>query len=617
MGLTKRRLELLAPARDLQVGISAIDCGADAVYIGPERFGARAAAGNSLEDIGKLCQYAHFYGAKVYATINTLLFDNELEAVRSLIFRLYEVQIDAIIIQDAGILEMDLPPVTIHASTQFNNYSIEKVKFLANNGISRVVLARELSLEQIKRIHEATPVELEFFIHGALCVSLSGQCYMSYALTGRSANRGECAQSCRSYYSLFDADGAMVAKSKHILSLHDLNLNHRLGDLALAGVTSFKIEGRMKDINYVRNTVTAYHKELNAFISENPQFCRASEGVVDPGFDSDLQRSFNRGFTSYFIDGRQHDIFTPDSSRSLGEYLGLVRTVSHNHFTIESEGALPVNGDGISFLAVGNRQSGTRINRVEGRRIYPLSMAGIEPGAKVFRNADRLFQKQLESAKPKRRIYITGSLSRFDEKLIFTVKDSSGNSCSVLRDSQFIASNQSRDDFERFVLGQLSKSGDTPFMFSHLEVLIDPMVIKSADLNQMRRDALSELEQLRILAILEAKVDINNSDKKRPLANYPSSILDAHGNVTNDLARQFYLKRGVEIIEKGVEAGGVSDSLPLMTTRHCLRYEYGACPKENKTVTIPPKPWHMTDQINKYRLEFHCRDCMMAIYKTE
>lgn len=617
MGLTKRRLELLAPARDLQTGISAIDCGADAVYIGPERFGARAAAGNSVEDIGKLCQYAHLYGAKVYATINTLLYDNELETVRSLIYRLYEVHIDAIIIQDAGILEMELPPVTIHASTQFHNYSVEKVRFLADNGISRVVLARELSLEQIQKIHEATPVELECFIHGALCVSLSGQCYMSYTLTGRSANRGECAQSCRSYYSLFDENGAMIAKSKHILSLHDLNLSHRLGDLAQVGVTSFKIEGRMKDVNYVRNTVTAYHKELNAFISENPQYCRASEGVVDPGFDSDLQRSFNRGFTSYFIDGRQHDIFTPDSSRSLGEYLGLVRTVSHNHFTIEGEGAMPVNGDGISFLTVGNRQSGTRINRVEGRRIYPLSMTGIEPGAKVFRNADRLFQKQLESAKPKRRISITGSLSRSDEKLIFNVNDSLGNSCSVSRDSQFIASSQSSEDFERFVLGQLSKSGDTPFMFSHLEVLIDPMVLKSADLNQLRREALSELEQLRIKVLSEQNVNKNNSANSKTIADYPSSVLDARGNVTNELAKQFYLKRGVEIIEKGVEVGGASDTLPLMTTRHCLRFEYGACPKENKKVTIPPRSWHMTDQINKYRLEFHCRDCMMAIYKTE
>lgn len=617
MGLAKRRLELLAPAKDLQTGMSAIDCGADAVYIGPERFGARASAGNSVEDIGRLCQYAHLYKAKIYATVNTLLFDHELDEVRSLIYRLYEVGVDAIIVQDAGILEMDLPPMAIHASTQFHNYSVEKVRFLENNGLARVVLARELSLDQIKKIYEATSIELEYFIHGALCVSLSGQCYMSYALTGRSANRGECAQSCRSYYSLFDEGGSMVAKSKHVLSLHDLNLSHRLGDLALAGITSFKIEGRMKDINYVRNTVTTYHKELNEFIAENDQFCRASEGVVDPGFNPDLKRSFNRGFTTYFLDGRQSGIFTPDSSRSLGEFLGLVRTVSHNHFTIENEGAMPVNGDGISFLAASNRQSGTRVNRVEGRRIYPLSMDGIEPGAKVYRNADRLFQKQVESAKPKRRIAIAGSLSRMEDELIFTVHDHSGNRCSVTRYSDFSNSDQSQDDFERFVLGQLSKSGDTPFMFSHLEVLIRPIVIRSADLNQMRRDALSELEKLRLGAVLSSLPVEARTKEDRPLADYPSKILDARGNVTNELARQFYLKRRVEVIEKGVEIGGVTADLPLMTTRHCLRYAFGKCPKENKTVPNPPPSWHMTDQINRYRLDFHCRDCMMAIYKTE
>ncbi|MDP3581481.1 MAG: peptidase U32 family protein, partial [Ignavibacteria bacterium] len=387
-------LELLSPAKNLETGIAAIDCGADAVYIGAPSFGAREAAGNSLEDIEKLTRYSHKFWAKVFVTVNTIIFDDELEEVCRLITKLYNIGVDAVIFQDMAILEMELPPIPLYASTQTHNYELERIKLLDVLGIKRIILARELTLEEIKNIKREVGAELEFFIHGALCVSLSGQCYMSHELSGRSANRGECAQNCRLPYSLIDANNEVLVANKHLLSLRDLNLSSYLNDLVDAGITSFKIEGRLKDVSYVKNITAFYRQQLDDIIKNNPHYEKASSGFSVIPFEPDPERTFNRGFTSYFVNDRGDDVSSHDSPKSKGKYLGKVTSVTKDGFLIGTTDKI-VNGDGICFYDDAGVLLGMSVNKVDGQKIFTKELLGIKTGTKIYRNFDFAFDKDL------------------------------------------------------------------------------------------------------------------------------------------------------------------------------------------------------------------------------
>ena len=399
-----KSIELLSPARNLECGIAAVDHGADAVYIGAPRFGARAAAGNSVEDIGELCNYAHRFGVKVYAAVNTLLFENELDEARLLAWDLYRVGVDALIIQDTVFLEMDLPPIPLHASTQMDNRTAEKVLWLKNQGFNQIVMARELSLEQIRDIHEAVPeVRLEAFVHGALCVSYSGRCYASEYCFGRSANRGECAQFCRLPFSLQDAKGHTLIKDKYLLSLKDMNRQKYLEEMLDAGVQSFKIEGRLKDISYVKNVTASYRQALDAIMKRRPEFVRSSFGTSTYTFTPDLSRSFSRGNTNYFLKGRTNDLASPDTPKSRGREVGRVKEIRNGLIIVSSTETFS-NGDGLCFLDAEGRLQGFRVNRAEGNHLYPASMPNVRKGDLLWRSFDQQWERLMSGQTAERRI---------------------------------------------------------------------------------------------------------------------------------------------------------------------------------------------------------------------
>ena len=386
--IRQRKIELLAPAKNLECGIAAVDHGADAIYIGAPRFGARAAAGNSLEDIAELVRYAHVYNVRIYVTVNTILKDEELKDTEKMIWDLYRAGVDALIVQDMGLLELNLPPIPLHASTQMDNRTPQKVRFLAEAGFRQVVLARELSLVEIGNIHHACPdVPLEVFVHGALCVSYSGQCYVSQACFGRSANRGECAQFCRLAFYMVDADGKSIVRNKHLLSLKDLNQSEELEQLLDAGASSLKIEGRLKDVSYVKNVTAYYRQKLDSVFKRRKEYIRASSGKVKLEFKPQLDKSFSRGFTNYFLFDRNKDIFSFDTPKSLGEEMGTVKEIRGNYLTVAGIKSFN-NGDGVCFLDQTGKLQGFRINRVENNKLFPQEMPRIKPRTILYRNFD-------------------------------------------------------------------------------------------------------------------------------------------------------------------------------------------------------------------------------------
>lgn len=601
-------LELLAPARNLSTGIAAINCGADAVYIGPSGFGARAAAGNSIEDIATLVKYAHPFRVKVYATVNTLLTDEQMPLAVDLIHQLYEVGVDAVIIQDAGLLTQALPPVAIHASTQFHNYSPEKVKFLECAGINRVILARELSLKEIAEIRAITTIELESFVHGALCVSLSGQCYLSYALTGRSANRGECSQPCRSYYSLFDGNGRQLAENKHLLSLKDLNLSTHIQQMAEVGITSFKIEGRLKDEGYVRNITAYYSGLINQFIDRNTAYKRSSSGISTIGFTPDPTRSFNRGFTTYFIDNRQTDIYSPEGGKSQGKLIGTVRQVHRDHI-VAYLSELIANGDGLSFFDREGRQRGVGVNRAQGNRIFPTTVEGLYEGAQLYRNRDQVFDNLLDRTTSVRRLPVNARLTETANGILLTLSTLWDISAEVEQAIEKIKAND-HIKFKQFVKGQISKSGNTIFYIDSISIECSPLLIKASILNTLRREGLQVLQA----ALLESYQRTSPACVVKAV-DYPQPDLDFRGNVLNKWARQFYEERGTTVKEEGLESGLPVNDKPLMTTRHCLRYSYGACLRErgHRENTNTDGSWWLSDNHHTYRLLFNCRECLMQV----
>lgn len=601
----KKKIELLSPAKDLECGIAAINCGADAVYIGAARFGARKAAGNSIADIEKLIAYAHKYRAKVYVTVNTILFDNEFPEAEKLIHQLYGIGTDALIIQDMGLLELDLPPIPIFASTQTHNYNIETIKFLEGIGITRVILARELSLEQIRNISANINIELESFIHGALCVCFSGQCYLSYAVSGRSANRGECSQPCRHSYSLLDADGNTIIKDKHLLSLRDLNLSAHIGDLINAGISSFKIEGRLKDINYVKNITAWYRQRIDSVINGNQKLAKASGGKVYFGFTPDPAKSFNRGFTEYFYSGKADKISSPDTPKSIGEYVGTNSLINKKGFGITTDKYL-VNGDGICYFDAAGTLCGMNINNIENNFVYTDQPPDALPGTKVFRNYDHTFNKQLLADKTVRKIGIRFIVEGQKDAIHIRLQDEDGISVSL---TEMYPANTGSVTNSEIIKRQLSKTGNT--IFETEEVLISSPVeshLSASFLNDLRRRLLDilELQRLQQYARLEAAVTKNS-------VQYPHTTLDYRGNVVNGYSRAFYKRHGVETIQDGFELQKSATGRIVMTTKYCIKKELDMCPFEKKHSVLFKDPLYLKDTKRKYELIFDCAKCGMNL----
>lgn len=602
-----KTIELMAPAKNKETGMAAINCGADALYIGPAKFGARAAAGNSVKDIAELVKYAHKYHARVYATVNTILYENELEDARDLIIELYNIGIDAVIFQDMALLEMDLPPVPLHASTQCDNYDIEKVKFLDRIGIPRIILARELSIDEIKNIRDAVETELECFVHGALCVSMSGRCYMSAAAGGRSANRGECAQPCRKSYTLKDAGGNVIPAGRYPLSIKDLNRSEYIPELIDAGISSFKIEGRLKDDNYVKNIVAHYRKIIDEHIEKKGDIRAASSGITVPGFTPDPDITFNRGYAGYFMRGRNEKLLSAHTPKSTGKFIGKVSVVENKRFRVDS--SVPVsNGDGLFFLKRDKTENGLRVNKVEGGYIYPFEMKGIYKGAEVYKNYDRLFEKQLENATCERKIPVNIVFSETETGFALMMKDRDGFYAEEIVEAKKEVSRTGGDAASQIVK-HLSKLGSTIFKAADVDVEIsENRFIQVKLLNEMRRRCSAELETKRLNGYTRPHFEL-----KDPGAGYPYKKLDLTWNVSNSLARRFYEKHGVEEIEPALEISGDRGSEPLMTTRMCLKYELDMCFKHGGEPGNYSEPFILDDSSRSYCLSFECDGCVMLV----
>ena len=603
----KRTIELLAPAKNIECGLAAISHGADAVYIGGPKFGAREAAGNSISDIERLASEAHLFDAKVYVALNTILYDDELEQAHKIIFEAYEAGADALIIQDMGILEMDLPPLPLHASTQVHNYHPGKIEFLEKVGFSRVVLARELSIEQIQEIRSRTAIELEAFVHGALCVSLSGQCYLSHAIGGRSANRGACAQPCRKKYSLVDADGRVLISDKHLLSLKDLDLSQSIGELADAGICSLKIEGRLKDVDYVKNITSFYRQKIDSFLEEKPDFIAASKGKTRIGFDPDPRKTFSRGATDYFLHGRSKNIVSFDTPKSMGEEIGIVDGHGRDYFEVDSE-VLLANNDGLVFINQNGESCGIKVNRVDGRKVFPDKMNGIYPGVFVYRNYDHEFRQKMKADKTVRKIEVDILLGETPSGFSLSVKDETGVEALI---EYKIEKEPARDQGKsrEAIVRQLKKSGETAFEVNSVETGgNERYFFQAAILNAMRRDVLDKLSSLR-----RQKPVFTNIIKQNSYP-FPADQSDYENNVSNYLAHRFYQRHGVTDPGTTFEKRKNHKGLTVMTTKHCLKYQLGYC--LNYGGSKDPQlnePLNLTDGKQKLLLEFDCLNCQMKL----
>ena len=609
--IRQRKIELLAPAKNLECGIAAIDHGADAVYIGAPRFGARAAAGNSLDDIAELVKYAHLYNVRIYVTLNTILKDEELEDTEKLVWDLYRIGVDALIVQDMGLLSLNLPPIPLHASTQMDNRNAEKVKFLADTGFRQVVLARELSLEQIRKIHEVVPqTPLEVFVHGALCVSYSGQCYVSQHCFGRSANRGECAQFCRLAFDMVDADGKMMVQNKHLLSLKDLNQSEELEKLLDAGASSFKIEGRLKDVAYVKNVTACYRQKLDAIFKRRKEFIRASSGSVNLAFKPQLDKSFSRGFTNYFLFERNKDIFSFDTPKSMGEEMGYVKEIRGNYIIVA--GVKPFsNGDGICYLDERGKLKGLRINRVENNKLFPAGeMPRIKPRTVLYRNFDQEFEKlmQRKSAERKLGVSITLTENNFGFTLTLTDEDDVQVSIVLNREKELARTPQTEN-----IKNQLAKLGNTPFEVERIDVdLKDNWFLPSSVIAEARREGVERLLSARRMNYRQEIVSMPET-----VHSFPQSELTYLGNVMNEGAMSFYRNHGVTRIAPAFEKRPANDAV-LMFCKHCLRYSMGWCPVRHKQKSPFREPYYLVSGDGKrFRLEFDCKHCQMKVIATK
>ena len=609
--IRQRKIELLAPAKNLECGIAAIDHGADAVYIGAPRFGARAAAGNSLDDIAELVKYAHLYNVRIYVTLNTILKDEELKDTEKMIWDLYRIGVDALIVQDMGLLSLNLPPIPLHASTQMDNRNPEKVKFLADTGFRQVVLARELSLEQIRKIHETVPqTPLEVFVHGALCVSYSGQCYVSQHCFGRSANRGECAQFCRLAFDMVDADGKMMVQNKHLLSLKDLNQSEELEKLLDAGASSFKIEGRLKDVAYVKNVTACYRQKLDAIFKRRKEYIRASSGSVKLAFKPQLDKSFSRGFTNYFLFERNKDIFSFDTPKSMGEEMGYVKEIRGNYIIVA--GVKPFsNGDGICYLDERGKLKGLRINRVENNKLFPAGeMPRIKPRTVLYRNFDQEFEKLMQRKSAERKLGVSIALTENNFGFTLTLTDEDDVQVSIVlnREKELARTPQTEN-----IKNQLAKLGNTPFEVERIDVdLKDNWFLPSSVIAEARREGVERLLSARRMNYRQEIVSMPES-----VHSFPQSELTYLGNVMNEGAMSFYRNHGVTRIAPAFEKRPANDAV-LMFCKHCLRYSMGWCPVRHKQKSPFREPYYLVSGDGKrFRLEFDCKHCQMKVMATK
>ena len=604
--IKQRKIELLAPARNLECGIEAINHGADAVYIGAPKFGARAAAVNSLEDIAALVEYAHLYNVRIYVTVNTILKEEELKETEEMIRELYRIGVDALIVQDMAIAKLELPPIPLHASTQMDNRTVDKVKFLRDAGFRQVVLARELSLREIGKIHEACPdIPLEVFAHGALCVSYSGQCYVSQACFGRSANRGECAQFCRLPFSLVDAEGKIIAKDKHLLSLKDLNQSEELEALLDAGASSLKIEGRLKDVSYVKNVTAAYRQKLDAIFARRKEYTRASSGKCRFDFKPQLDKSFSRGFTRYFLHGRSKDIFSFDTPKSLGEEMGTMKESRGNYLTVAGVKSFS-NGDGVCYLDEQGRLQGFRINRVDGNKLYPQEMPRIKPRTMLYRNFDQEFERILARKSSERKIAVCILLAENNFGFSLTMTDEDDNSVTLTlpRDREPARTPQADN-----LKNQLAKLGNTPFEAERIDIdFSENWFIPASVLSELRRQLVEQL-------IIARKVNYRRELAvwKPTTHTFPQQTLSYLGNVMNTRAASFYQDHGVKEVEPAYEKQPVEAAV-LMFCKHCLRYSMGWCPIHQRERSPYKEPYYLvgTDG-KKFRLSFDCKNCQMKV----
>ncbi len=609
----KKEIEILAPAKNLDQGIAAINAGADAVYMGASKYGARTNAENSVEDVAAMVEYAHLFKAKVFVVINTILYDNELKDCEKLIWKLYEIGVDALIVQDMAIFEMDLPPIHIHASTQANNRDADHVKFLEDAGMERVVLARELNIDQIKDIYDNTNVELEFFVSGALCVSFSGNCYMSVANGDRSANRGSCAQNCRLPYRLTDGNNDTLIESSHLLSIKDLDLSEQMPEMIEAGVCSFKIEGRLKDVVYVKNNVSFLRKKLDQFLDGNPKFKKASSGRTFYSFEPGMDRSFNRGYTDYFLNHRKAKIGSWESPKSKGQVIGRVISITEKGYQIQNSEKLN-NGDGLYFINPQGESDGVQVNTIENGWVIPNQVKPMKIGTIISRNSDATFNKEVEKEKSAiRKIGVSMYLNESDNGFVLSVVDEDGHTAK----SEIIIEKQEaqKSDMQEQIKKNLNKTGNTPFIADIIEInLSTNWFLPIGKINLARREALESL--------MTDRID-NYDRKEKPIVKtdhpYPHKTLDFTYNVSNKLAKQFYKRHGVEEIEKAFELQWEPGKARVMTTKYCVKYELGKCSRFQKD-TMGEKlqePLSLKHGENEYKLKFNCKPCEMEIWEKD
>ena len=610
----KKKVEILAPAKNLLQGMAAINAGADAVYIGAHLFGARSNATNSVDDIAELVEYAHLFKAKVFVVVNTILYDNEIEACQKLIHELYHIGVDALIVQDMAIMEMDLPPIVIHASTQANNRTPEHVKFLADAGMKRAVLARELNIDQIRAIHTATDIELEFFVSGALCVSFSGNCYMSVANGERSANRGSCAQNCRLPYNLIDGNGTTLLTESHLLSIKDLDLSDQLPHLIEAGITSFKIEGRLKDLVYVKNNVSHLRKRLDAFLEGNEHFEKASSGRTIYNFDSQMDKSFNRGYTDYFVNQRKSKIGSWETPKSQGEYIGKLLGTEVNGYRIENSELLN-NGDGLYFVNEEGHADGDRVNIIINGLVIPNNFRVLPIGTEIYRNHDAAFTKLVEREDAViRKIGVTLQFTETNEGFLLTAIDEDGHTSQIeLKSAKELTKNG--ESIEENIAKNLAKTGNTPFVVDELNIQFSQAwFLPISKVNEVRREVLEQLMDVRVKEYHREESQIVKTDHP-----YPEENLDFTYNVSNKMARQFYHRHGVKEIEKAFELQWDPGKSRVMTTKYCVKYELGKCPVYQRD-TMGEKvkePLVLKHGEIEYKLKFNCKPCEMEIWEKD
>lgn len=600
-------IELLAPARDRLTAVAAIDCGADAVYMGAPRFGARKAAGNTPDDIAAVADYAHMFGARLYVTLNTVLFEDELADAERMARMMVQAGADALIVQDMAYAEMGIEGVELHASTQVFNASTEKAAFLARSGFSRVILERSLSLDEIKAIRAATDVELECFVHGAICVCRSGRCYMSRVMSPRSGNRGDCSQACRMTYDLEDGSGQILQRGRHLLSVKDLDLSSRIGELLDAGITSFKIEGRLKDEAYVKNTVSWYRRRIDALLATRPHLTRASSGRSDVSFEPDISKTFTRGWTEYYFAGRTAGVSTPDTPKATGVLVG--RSGRSGAGWFECDAAQRVSaGDGLCFM-LGGELSGANVNVVEGRRIYISRHVTIPAGTEVYRNYDHRFATMLDGCRIRRALPVSATVEFGNGymKAIFTDED--GNSGEASLECTGGAAHEPQRMLDTMAT-QLRRSGDTVFDVVEVSFLNDTgdgvPFVRISELNALRREGLRRLSEVRMARPPRRKPALRDRGVRYP---YGDSVPPSE-NVTNSLARRFYEKAGCSHIEDGYDLRTDLRGVAVMTTPYCIRRETGMCPKNGGDGNGPLWLRHGT---YLYRLEFDCAECVMRV----